>query len=98
MMGLTERVEKGLYDMVTVVVDGEEIDVYNEVTVTRSHSVTPNQTESYTVRIEAGNGGIGKPAAVSQQLAETLATDYNIDLTDHGIDVIDPTAEEVDLV
>jgi len=98
MSSLQDRLESGAYDRVTVLVDGKEVEVFNWMTVRKQFTVRANQMGAHTLSVEAGDGGIGKPDAVSPELAEELDYHLNIDVADRGIDVIDPTAEEVDLV
>lgn len=99
---LRDRVERGLFDRVEVRHDGEEVTVFGWATV-EVHEQTRFQAGSQetfrgTVRIEAGDGGIGVPEAVAPFLADAILDTYSIDVEDHGIDVIDPASEEVDLL
>lgn len=99
---LSERVEKGHFDRVTVVdEDGIEVEVFNWVTVQTMARVRGNnpvvQRFDDEAKIGAGDSPV-KPDAVTQRVDEELQEEFNIDVRDHDIRVIDPTAEEVDLV
>lgn len=97
-----ERVQKGLYDSVTVQDEnGDEVRVYNwlsvktEATVRGSNPVFQQFDDG--VKIGAGDSWV-EPDAVSDRVAEELQEARGIDVRDHGIRVIDPTAEDVDVV
>jgi hypothetical protein len=83
------------YDRFDVFVDGEDVEVFNQVTVRQEHEIRADETATQTLSIEAGDGGIGKPEAVTTWVAEWLWDDYFIDPEDYDIDVIDVTDDEV---
>lgn len=96
----TDGIQRNLRhrDMITVAVDGEELEVYNHVTVTQEHHLRPGDTETFTGRIHAGDGGIGPPDAVTAWLAEDLWHELGIDLDNYGIERIDVESDGVDLI
>ena len=83
-------------DVITVDRDGEEIEVYNHVTVTKQHYVNSvNGHDSFDGPVEAGDGGIGEPDAVTPRIAYLLDSEFGVDVEQHGIEVIDPEDDEV---
>jgi len=97
-----ERLEKGLYDSVTVRdANGDEVRVYNWLSVKTESRVRGSnpvfQQFDDAVKIGAGDSWM-KPEAVSDRVAEELQEARGIDVRDHGIRVINPTAEEVDVL
>jgi hypothetical protein len=99
----SDRIQRGLYDRAHVEdADGEEVEVFGlvSVTVEEQTQFRPAGQETFrgSVEIEAGDGGIGAPEAVDQRVAEAIYAEYGIEVTDHDIRVIDPTAEEVDVL
>lgn len=101
-MDYRERVEKGLFDRVTVIDEnGDKVDVFNWLTVksvarVRGDNPVYEQFDD-EVRIGAGDSWMD-PDAVTERVAEEMKANAGIDVRDHGIRVIDPTAEEADLV
>jgi hypothetical protein len=99
-MPTQERLERGMFERVTVEdADGEEVDVYNWVnveqrTIIRGHNPT---VEQFGADIGAGDSP-EPPEAVTPEVAEELHWEHSIDVVDHDIRVIDPTAEEVDVL
>lgn len=86
-------------ERLTVIRDGEEIEVFNHVTVTEQHYVNSvNGYESFAGPIDAGDGSIGSPEAVTERVATLVRDEFGIDVEDHGIDVIDVESAEVDVV
>jgi hypothetical protein len=86
-------------DTLTVDVDGEELEVYGWLNIERRTTyrgsnpvVAPGEPE-----IGAGDSRM-KPEAVTHWVAEEVEADSGIDVEDHGIRVIDPTDEEVDVL
>ncbi len=97
-----ERVENGLYDSVTVRdEDGDEVRVYNWLSVKTEAEVRGSnpvfQQIDDAVKIGAGDSWT-EPDAVSERVAKELQEARGIDVRDHDIRVIDPTAEEVDVL
>lgn len=84
---------------ITVRRDGEEIEVYNWVNITRQTTV-----RGHNPCVERGDPTLGAgdstmdPDAVTHWVADELEDEFYIDVTDHGIEVIDPTAEEVEVL
>lgn len=101
-MDYHQRVEKGLFDRVTVIDEnGEEVEVFNWLTVqtvARARGDNPvfEQFDD-DVRIGAGDSWMD-PEAVTERVAEELQDARGIDVRDHDIRVIDPTDEEVQVV
>ena len=83
-------------DRYTVVRDGEELEVFNHVTVPQEHYVNAvNGYETFNGPIKAGDGGIGKPEAVTERVATLLWDEFSIDLDDHDdIEVVNITAAD----
>lgn len=97
-----ERIEKGRFDRVTVIDEnGEEVEVFNWITVNLTDRVRGYNPvyERFGDGIEIGAGdSMMDPDAVTKDIAEELQDSLGIDVRDHGIRVIDPTAEGVDVV
>jgi len=98
MPGFTEQ-ELRRRDRLTVHVDGEELEVYGWLNIERRTTyrgsnpvVAPGEP-----KIGAGDSRM-KPDAVTHWVAEEVEDDAGIDLEDYGIRVIDPTAEEVNVL
>ncbi len=76
--------------------DGEEITVYNWVNVQQRAAVRGHNPEVETFGADIGAGDLPEtPEAVTPDVAETLDWEFGIDVSDHGIEVIDPESEEV---
>ena len=91
-----------LRDRITVVKDGEEIEVYNWVNIKQPAIVRGNNpvVETFDCDIGAGDSTM-KPDAITEWVAEELWHEFSIsesDLREKGIGVIDVESEEVDLV
>lgn len=84
-------------DRILVDVDGEEIEVYNWATVQRSHRVRPGESEHFEPKISAGDAVGMEPDAITHWLAEWIYDEFQVDVEDQGIDVIDPTDDEVNV-
>lgn len=80
--------------------DGEEVELFNVVTVRRVKRVRGHNptVEAYEPEILAGDGGIGKPDAVTHWVAEELYDETGVDVEDHDIDVINPHHAGVDVL
>jgi len=76
--------------------DGEEIEVFNWVNIQQPAVVRGHNpvVEKFDAEIGAGDGA-KTPGAVTHWIAEELLHEFGIEVEDHGIEVIDPTAEEV---
>jgi hypothetical protein len=77
----------------------EEIEVYNWVNVEQRSAVRGHNpvVEYFDADIGAGDSP-ETPDAVTHWVAEELDFEHNIDLSDHGIEVIDPTDDEVSVL
>lgn len=86
-------------ERITVVCDGKEIDVFNWVNVKQPAIVRGHNpvVERFNAEIGAGDS-THTPEAVTPWLAEELELEFSIDVTEYGIEIIDPTSEEVDVV
>ncbi|WP_455448331.1 hypothetical protein [Natrinema thermotolerans] len=87
-------------DRIVVEKDGEEIDVFNHVSVSTHHYVNSvNGYETFEPTVSKGDMGDGpKPEAVTPRIAEMLWHEFHAEVEDLGIDVIDPESEEVDVL
>lgn len=91
-----------LRERLTVVKDGEEIEVFNWVNVKQPAVVRGNNpvVEKFDAQIGAGDSP-KTPDAVTHWVAEELWHEFSIsenDLREKGIDVVDVESEEVDVV
>lgn len=86
-------------DRITVIRDGEELDVYNWVNIKQPAIVRGGNpvVERFEAEIGAGDSPM-TPDAVTTWVAEELYHEFSIDVEDHDIDVIDVENEEVDVV
>lgn len=84
-------------DTLTVERDGEQIEVYNHVSVSRHHYVNSvNGYEEFKASLTKGDMAEGpEPEAVTDRLARLLWGEFGITVEDRGIDVIDPADDEV---
>jgi hypothetical protein len=83
-------------DRITVLADGEEVTVFNWVNVQRGATVRgTNPIVQYHEPSIAAGDSHHSPEAVTHWIAAELRNEFNIDVSDHGISVIDPTDEEV---
>jgi len=80
--------------------NGDEREVFGWATVQRTSTVRGSNplVEHGEARISAGDAIGMDPDAVTHWLAEEIEREFNVDVRDHGIDVIDPTGEEVDVL
>lgn len=86
-------------DRITVIRDGEELEVYNWVNIKQPAIVRGGNpvVERFEAEIGAGDSPM-TPDAVTTWVAEELYHEFSIDVEDHDIDVIDVESEEVDVV
>lgn len=87
-----------LRDRIRVVRDERKIEVYGHVTVSLLNYVRSGSRETHVETIESGDGGVGKPEALTAELAETLHDEFGISVGDHGIQAIDVRSDEVDIL
>lgn len=77
--------------------DGTEVDVYNWVNLreVKESVVRPNTSETWP-QVEIGAGDSSRtPEAVTKWLAERLWGEFDIDVENHGIGVVDVESDEV---
>ncbi len=76
--------------------DGNEREVFGWATVKIAARVRGSNpvVEPFEPDIYAGDSRV-KPEAVTHWLAEEIEAEFRVDVEDHGIDVIDPTDDEV---
>lgn len=86
-----ERIEVG--------VDGEEIVVWNWVSVVQPAHVRGHNpvVEKFDATIGAGDMD-EPPEAVTEEVAEELYDEFSIDVEDHDIEVIDVHSDEVSVL
>jgi len=84
-------------DVLTVERDGEQIEVYNHVSVSRHYYVNSvNDYEEFKASLSKGDMSEGsEPEAVTDRLARLLWGEFGITVEDRGIDVIDLADDEV---
>jgi len=86
-------------ERIDVLVDGEERIVYNWVNIRQPAIVRGHNpvVDHFEADIGAGDSP-ETPDAVTHWVAKELYHEFAIEPEDHGIDVIDPTSEEVDVL
>lgn len=86
-------------DRITLRRDGEEVEVFNWVNVNQPAIVRGGNpsVETFEAEIGAGDSRV-TPDAVTSWVAEELMDEFYIDVEDHGIEVIDPESEEVEVL
>ncbi len=92
-------VDPQMMDRLTVYRDGEEIEVFNWVTVedaARVRGYNPT-VEHFEPRIRRGDGH-QPPKAVTKWVAEELEDEYYIDPEEYGIEVIDVDSGDVEVM
>lgn len=86
------------YDTIPVeLADGTEVDVYNWVNLreVKESVVRPNMSETWP-QVEIGAGDSRRtPEAVTEWLADRLWGEFDIDVEEHGIDIVDIESDEV---
>ena len=88
-------------DRLTVVdEDGDEREVFGWATIERASTVRGSNpvVDHGETSIHAGDAIGLDPDAVTHWLAEEIENEFGVDVRDQGIDVIDPTSEEVDVL
>jgi len=81
----------------TVMEDGDEIEVFDHVSVSTKHYVNSvNSYETFEPDVVKGDMGRGpQPEAVTERVAELLFAEFHIEVEELGIEVIDPQSDEV---
>lgn len=87
------------HDRITVLKNGEEIDVFNWVNISRSALVRGSNptVETFAPAIGAGDSP-RPPEAVTTWVAEELRHEFDIDPETHDIDVIDPDSDDITIL
>jgi len=89
------------HDRLTVIDENDdEREVFGWATVQRTSTVRGSNpvVDHGEPRISAGDAIGMDPDAVTHWLADVIRDEFGLDVRDQGIDVIDPTAEEVDVL
>lgn len=91
------------HDRLTVIRDGEEAEVFNHVTLTTeaTHYIRANEQETHPVRenIYPGDMQSGPaPDAITAWVNQWLIDEHRIDAEDHGIEVVDIEADDVEVI
>lgn len=81
-------------DRITVEKDGERMDLFNWGNLQIHKQVRLGQSERTAVFVNAGDATY-PPDAVTVWLADELAREFNVDVTQHDIEVVDPTDDGV---
>lgn len=79
--------------------NGDERTVFGWATIERAKRIRGSNpvVEAFEPTI-LGRDGIPNPDAVTHWVAEEIQNEERVDVTEHGIDVIDPTDDEVDVL
>lgn len=78
--------------------DGEELEVFNHVSVARYHYVNSvNGHETFEPQITAGDSDM-PVEYVTDRIAEYLEIEWMIDVEDHGIEVVDLDDPDVQVI
>jgi hypothetical protein len=86
-------------DRITVMDDGEEIDVFNHVSIEKKYYIRSGSHEGFTGRIGRGDDPTNpRPRAVTPPVAEMLADLGVSPPHDYGILVIDPDDDDVEVL
>jgi hypothetical protein len=83
------------HDRLNVEVDGEEREVYNWINVTTRVQLRGNGSREQWVLEIGAEDSRRPPEYVTHWLAAELASQMNIQVEDHAIDVVDIESEEV---
>jgi hypothetical protein len=81
-------------DRLTVMRDGEELEVFNWCSLMQHHIIHPATQETRPPDIERGDGGT-TPKYVTEWLADRLWHEYDVHVQDYGIETIDIESDEV---
>lgn len=86
-------------ERITVIRDGEEVERFNWATVIQPARVRGHNpvVEKFDAEIGAGDSRM-KPDAVTHWVAEELDFEFGVDPEEHGIEVIDPTDDDLEVV
>lgn len=77
---------------------GEEITIYNWVNVIRPAVIYGGKSiEHFELEIGEGDSTV-TPNYVTPWIAEDIYHEYTVEVEDYGIEVIDPTDEEVNVL
>lgn len=86
-------------DRITAVVDGEEVEIYNWVNIKQPAVIRGGNPSVEKFQAEIGRGDAREtPEYITHWVAEELDWAFGVDPSDHGITVVDPTDEDVQLV
>jgi len=86
-------------DRIVVDRDGEQVEVFNWVNIKQPAVVRGGNPVVEKFEAEIGAGDMSKtPEAVTEWVAEELWHEFGIEVEDYGIEVIDPTDEEVQVL
>ena len=86
-------------EVLTVFRDGEEVEVYNWATIEQPARVRGHNPVVQKFEAEIGAGdSMMTPDAITHWVDEELQHEFDIDVRDQGIEVIDPTDDEVDVL
>lgn len=87
-------------DRIPVEIDDEQIDVYNHVSVSTHHYVNSiNGYETFDGTVAAGDDSHNAPPeAVTDRLAHLLDDEFDINVREQGITVVDLESDEVTLL
>lgn len=92
--GKTTNRPQFLSDRIGAVYEGEEIRIWNSLTVTQRHDVGPTDIESHH-KVLAGDGSAGKePEFITPEMAKQLS---DLDVYPNA-EVLDPASEEVKIL
>jgi len=87
-------------DRILVDRDGEEIEIFDWVSVRQEHRVhSTGGYETFIGPILAGDGGLGEPDAITPRIAELIQSEFGVSertLDERGIEVVDPDSNEVE--
>ncbi|SIS21759.1 hypothetical protein [Natronorubrum thiooxidans] len=88
-----------LQERLSVVRDGDELEVFNWVNVDQPATVRGHNpvVETYDAEIGAGDASF-TPDAVTTWVADELRDEFHIDPEDHGIEVVDVESDEVSVL
>lgn len=93
-----DGLERG--ERATVIRDGEEIEVFDHVSVSTNHYVNSvNGFETFEPDIAKGDMGVGpQPEAVTERVANLLQAEWRIDVDDLDIEVININDDDVQVL